>query len=105
MTRRGFSLVEVLVALVVLEVGLLGVLGTLVLAARTLNEAQVLEHGVAAMDEVYRRLGMGLLPLSGRDSVVGGEVLWDNVGDGLVRITFRPRAFGSPVTVVGARIP
>lgn len=105
MRRRGFSLVEVLVALVVMEVGLLGVLGTLVLASRILNEAQVLERGVSAMEDVYRRVDLGLLPPSGRDSLPGGEVLWDDADGGLVRVTFQPEAFGVPVTLVGARIP
>lgn len=48
MTRGhgGFTLAEILVALVVLSAGVLGVSGTLVYAARTLHQARDLEWAV-----------------------------------------------------------
>ena len=42
----GFTLAEILVALVLLEVGLLGAAGSLVLATRVLNRARDLEWAV-----------------------------------------------------------
>jgi prepilin-type N-terminal cleavage/methylation domain-containing protein len=53
MTRRGFTLVEVLMAMVVLEVGFLGVAGTLLLAARTMRRAESLERAVTEAGRVY----------------------------------------------------
>ena len=43
----GFTLLEVLVALVILEVGMLAAAGTLLLAARTLTDATLLERAAA----------------------------------------------------------
>lgn len=103
---RGFTLVEILVALVILQVGLLGVVGTLVLAARVLNQARDLEVAVAALEAVYdslrladgtegrgeARLGPGILSWSaGADGalglryVVGGEVVGEVFGGAEVR--------------------
>ena len=44
--RTGFTLAEVVVATVILEVGLLGALSLVVLAARTLDDARRLETAV-----------------------------------------------------------
>ena len=44
--RTGFTLAEVVVATVILEVGLLGALSLVVLAARTLEDARRLETAV-----------------------------------------------------------
>jgi hypothetical protein len=59
----GSSLVEVVVALVVLEVGVLAVLGMLLLAGRTLARAALLERAVSVsevvMDSLLRSPGVG----------------------------------------------
>lgn len=46
MVRRGFSLVEVIVALTLLSVGLLGISAAGLLSARWLNDAQLREAAV-----------------------------------------------------------
>jgi prepilin-type N-terminal cleavage/methylation domain-containing protein len=78
--RRGFTLVEVLVALVVLEVGLLGVVGTLWLAAVTMSRAERTERGVAEVERVYDSLAAAELPGSGTREGVGGTLRWEVAG-------------------------
>lgn len=89
MSRKGFTLVEILVAMVVLEVGLLGVVGTLWLAATTLHRAESLEAGVAAMERAYDSLQAVPSPGSGRMPSPAGEVRWRVEAGGEVRIEYR----------------
>ena len=89
MRRRGFTLVEVLVALVVLEVGLLGVVGTLLLGARTLRRAERLEWAAAEVQRVYDSLASApSAPGEGRLPSAFGEVRWHADGLGRVRLEF-----------------
>lgn len=97
--RRGYTLVEVIVALVLLEVGIMGAAGTMVLALRALVRAEHLERAVSALEGVVDSLrtdgarGAGVRPFA------GGEVRWgepvehgllvvavDPAGDTLVRV-------------------
>lgn len=107
--KSGFTLVEVLVALVVLEVGLLGVVGTLLLAARHLDEAQALEGAATVMERTYEELREGLPSgegtASGREVVPGGEVRWEVLGGDMFRVEFIPEARLPPSTVYGASPP
>jgi type II secretory pathway pseudopilin PulG len=97
----GFTLVEVLVALVLLEVGLMGVVGTLVLAARSLTRAELGERGVAAVEHVLDSLvTAGVTAGEGRVDVRGGEVVWRAAG-GSVRLVFAT-ALDSALVVVEA---
>ena len=101
MSRSGFTLVEILVALVVLEVGLLGVVGTLWLAARTLTRAEILERGVGVMEGVYDSLSSETAPSDGWRPSPPGQVRWsvsgrdahlallDGRGDTLVKVEAR----------------
>ncbi len=91
--RGGFTLVEILVALVVLEVGLLGVVGTLVLAARTLTRAELEEAGTADVERVFDSLVAGRVT-SGEGTVPSrwGEVRWTATAGGSLRLVF-----GSPI--------
>lgn len=90
MRTRGFTLVEVLVALVVLEVGLLGVVGTLLLAARTLRKAERLEGAVAEVQRVFDSLAaVAGGPGQGRQPSHLGEVWWSADGQGVLRVEFR----------------
>jgi prepilin-type N-terminal cleavage/methylation domain-containing protein len=52
MVRRGFSLVEVIVAMTLLAIGLLGVSAAGLLSARLLNEAQLREAAVNRANSV-----------------------------------------------------
>ncbi|GMV07129.1 MAG: hypothetical protein AMXMBFR53_34040 [Gemmatimonadota bacterium] len=89
MTRGGFSLVEILVAVVVLEVGLLGVVGTLVLAARELEGAQRLERAVSAMEAIYDSLrASGAGGGEGYTRLEGGGVAWEVGGGGALRVEY-----------------
>jgi len=86
---QGFTLVEVLVALVVLEIGLLGVVGSLMLAARLMTRAEMIERGVAEVERAYdslsaARAGAGF----GSRAVVGGTVGWVVEESGWSRIRF-----------------
>jgi len=82
----GFTLVEILVALVLLEVGLLGVVGTLVLATRTLAGAEARQEAVlrarVLLDSLARVEG------SGEGDVVEtwGRGSWSRGGNGVVRL-------------------
>lgn len=78
---RGFTLVEVIVALVILEVGIVGAAGTMVLASRALAEAEHLERAVSALEGVVDSLGADGVGGAGARPFPGGEVRWgDPVG-------------------------
>jgi hypothetical protein len=64
---RGFTLLEVVVALVLLEVAVVSALGTLAVASRNLGRAERLERAVAASEGV-------LDSLAGVPDAVGGAV-------------------------------
>lgn len=68
----GFTLVEVVVALLVLEVGVLGALATMVVAAETLRRAQGLERATGRVEAVLDSLRGGASPDS-------SSVLFDDV--------------------------
>jgi type II secretory pathway pseudopilin PulG len=88
---RGFTLLEVVVALAILEATVLGVIAGLALSARTTREAELLETAVA--------VGEGVLDsLAGADSVVSGvmeprlvQASWvvDDVGNLTVSVSDR----------------
>lgn len=102
MRRRGFTLVEVLVALVVLEVGLLGVVGTLLLAAATVREAWMLEEGVLVMEGVLDGVRAGAEPPSGRRTLAVGEVTWEGGPGGSLVLELRDAEGRIRATVHGA---
>lgn len=90
MRAPGFTLVEVLVALVVLEVGLMGVVGTLLLAAGTLTEARRTDAAAVALERVFDSLStVGIAGGSGRVDLGGAEVLWTATGAGRVTLRYR----------------
>jgi len=70
MVRHGFSLVEVIVAMVLLSVGLLGVAGSGLLAGQLLREAEVredmLNRASSLLDSllVHDANGAGSVPLA-----------------------------------------
>jgi Tfp pilus assembly protein PilV len=77
----GFTLVEVVVALVVLELGLLGVVGSFVLAGQTLTRAEALERGVAEVHALYDSLSLGASAGADEREVGRAWLVWE-VGAG-----------------------
>lgn len=74
--RRGFTLLEVVVALVVLELAVVGAAGTLALASSTLARADDLERAVAVADGVLDSLQRVEGPGTGLESYGAGGVRW-----------------------------
>lgn len=96
--RSGFTLVEILVSLVVLQVGLLGVVGTLLLASRTLGRAELVEWAVAEVQRTADSLfatggGAG----AGQASSGPGELRWEVDGGGRLRVEYHS---GSEILVM-----
>ena len=77
-TRAGFTMLEVIVALAIIEVGLVGTVGVLVLAHRALAEAEVLDeatHAAAsAADSLLADGGAG----AGSRELPWGRVRWSS---------------------------
>ena len=96
-SRGGFSLVEVLIALVVLEVGLLGVLAMTFQAQKTLLAAVALESASRAVEWLADSLSFAGWGGPGSIETEQGLIRWMRGGDGLVTITFQggPGASGS----------
>ena len=64
--KRGFGLIEVIVALTLLGVALLGVAGTTTLAARMMREAQADEHATLEAMQVLDSLMQVDTPRTGQ---------------------------------------
>jgi prepilin-type N-terminal cleavage/methylation domain-containing protein len=75
--RRGFTLLEVVVALLVLDVAAVGVAGTLAIASRTLGRAERLEHAVSLAEGVLDSLSRVRGPFSSALPYDGGQVRWE----------------------------
>jgi type II secretory pathway pseudopilin PulG len=96
--REGFSLLEVLVALLILQVGVLGVIGLFTLAADRLVRALLVERAVAEVASLADSL-------SASGAKTGGELLrgdwrlsWQGDEHGLVvRAALRARPELGPV--------
>ena len=83
---RGFSLIEVLIALVVLEVGLLGCAGTLVLAQRHMAAAERLHQATQSAASVADSL-LALPPGAagaGEARAPWGTLRWEGSAAGVV---------------------
>jgi len=92
--NRGFTLVEVLVALLVLELGLLGGLSLLTTASRTLSRAVTLELAVAALEGAADSLLDSGWSGAGRSGLGAGEVTWTSTSDSVVSLSFEPTGNG-----------
>ncbi len=90
---RGFTLIEVVVALVVLEISLVGAAGMLELASSTLARAEALESAVAVAEGVLDSLKQAASVEPGARSFGGGDVVWSVEDDGemIVRAITRDR--------------
>ena len=85
----GYSLVELLVALVLLQVGILGAVGTCVLAARLTTRAELLEWGTSEAQRVLDSLA-SVPPGPGEGEVRSGPgaLRWSVGAGGDVRVEF-----------------
>jgi type II secretory pathway pseudopilin PulG len=77
---RGFTVVEVVVALVILEIGLLATAGLITISAGLLSRAQEIEGAVAAAASVADSLGSHGFAGNGERPDVAGTVIWEQVG-------------------------
>lgn len=101
--RRGFTLVEVVVALLVVEVGLLGVVGLLVSAQRTLAEAVRREIGVTEVGRVLDSLAAAPGEGAGFRDTAAGTLRWWVGPAGVVRLELAGGTEG-PWLVVETRL-
>jgi type II secretory pathway pseudopilin PulG len=85
--RGGFTLLEVVVALLVLEVAVVGLVGSLVLASATLTRAESLERAVATAEGVLDSLAATAIVLAGSvPHSGGGMVRWSVDDSGMVHV-------------------
>lgn len=101
--RRGFTLIEVVMALLVLEVAVIGVLGSLMLASRTARRAEQLERLVQHVESTLDSLRHGARV--GDDSVSHpeGRIGWSVEPDGT--LTLIADGAEGVVVEVSSRVP
>ena len=95
--RRGFTLVEVVVATLLLAVALTAVAGLSFLSARHLGRARSAEWAAASLASVADSLARRGVAADGRRSGPGGRITWRRVGSpgaGLSGVVLEARAPG-----------
>ncbi len=103
MRIRGFTLVEVMVALLLLQVGLLATVGLLLMSQRTVNRAELLTRSLVAADRIADSLVEAGGGGSGGQAFPWGRVEWvGGRGGGLL---LRGTAHGEGDTLVVLRVP
>ncbi len=95
----GFTLAEVIVSLLVLEVGVLGTAGTLFIAQRTLSRAEAEERGVCEVERVLDSLGAGAEPGAGARAALEGTTSWSLASDGHLRVRYASTTWGVVVSL------
>jgi prepilin-type N-terminal cleavage/methylation domain-containing protein len=89
--RSGFALIEVIVALTLLSVGLLGVAGSAVLATRLLHEGDASEQALSAALPVLDSLSLLRAPAAGSQQAGNVRLVWgvstDSVGISTIDLT------------------
>ena len=103
-TRLGFSLAELLVAMVVFQVGLLGVAGLVVVARRNLMRAEITARGVLEAQLVADSVRDGGGEDSGSREYPWGGIAWEPASGipGGVRAAAFTNLEGDTVAVVTA---
>lgn len=94
-SRGGFSLVEVVVAFVVFEVGILGVLAMIMQAQKTLLAATALESASRAVEWLADSLSFAGWGGPGSLETRHGLLRWTRDASGLVTVTFQGGPGGS----------
>ena len=104
---RGFTLVEVLVALVILQVGLLGVAGQIGVAHSMLDRAVRLEWAVAVAESVADSLSRFGYSGEGSIDLSAGRVGWElwSGGDGSILVWVEDRTPHQILEVAVSRRP
>ncbi len=102
---RGFTLVEVVVALVLLEVGVLGVVGTLLLATRTLTEAELTTRAAVGAAHVADSLDAYGFGGPGVVAFPGGAVRWEAVEGAARAVVVATDALGDTLARLDAAAP
>lgn len=74
--RRGFTLLEIVIALLVLELAVIGAVGLFVLASATLVRAERIERAAALAEGVLDSLVLERSPVAGEAIHGGGHVRW-----------------------------
>lgn len=102
---RGFTLVEVVIALVILQMGVLGVAGTVLLAVRTWGEAERLERTLLEGVRIVDSLRVHGASSAGERAFPGGVASWTASGGlGWTWVTVRSSA-GDTVLHSGLDVP
>lgn len=101
---RGFTLLEVVVALLVLELGVLGVLGTMLVAAQTLRRAERLERASAGVEAILDSLRAGAAPDSASLALDDVRIAWAVDELGRVEISATDEN-GGPLVRARSRVP
>lgn len=102
--RRGFTLLEVVIALLVLELVAMGAVGLLVLASSTLARAEQLERAVALTEGMLDSLAQTRVRADGAASYGPGEVRWSLAPDGVASL-IATGPLGDTLFEVGAVLP
>jgi Tfp pilus assembly protein PilV len=84
--RGGFTLLEVVVALVVLEVAVVGLVGSLVLAAAHLRRAETLEMAAASAEGLLDSLSRADSAAADTFAYSGGTIAWSVDDSGRVSV-------------------
>jgi prepilin-type N-terminal cleavage/methylation domain-containing protein len=103
--QQAFTLLEVLVALVVLEVCLLGVLGLFTLAGRTMVRAVLVERAAAEVAAVADSLTRVVDGASGESRRGEWRITWEALGSEGFQVSAHLAAAERPEPVLELRVP
>lgn len=101
--QRGFTIVEIVVAMIILTVGVLGMAGTTAFVVRQVTLAQVTTRRAAAVQDVVERLRAVEYQnmASGQDSIGPFHVRWVVADDGARSATITVLTLGPGLATVG----
>jgi Tfp pilus assembly protein PilV len=99
---RGFTLVEVVVGLLVLQIGLMCALATVLVAARTMERAQTLEATSWLASALHDSLAGADMMTAGVDSAGSLRAAWAPTSEGFTLVVEGPGV--PPLRLHGARV-
>ncbi len=102
---RGFTLVEVVVAVVIFEVGVLGVVGTLLLASQAATRAEAMDRAVATLEGVMDSLLVAESAVGTGERVIeDGTLVWRFDNGGWITLDWSPLR-GAPFSLSTRAMP